>query len=420
MKSRLTTLVVLGAAISLLAAFLASPRFWEPPRVEQEAEALLEKGEAAGAAMLYRFAAKHQRDRYFRDEFLLSSCRILYGLSRNEDALSVCSEVAEEPRRAARADALLMMAQIQKELRNLSEAKALLKKIGLEYWDYRQALTAGRELSRLMLQEVLRGTPSSETQGEVESLVRKVGASRFDDPLVRSVRILALIRDMDEGRLPDRSFFDVLRASYDTEGTRVFLERLGALSWVHPRGNDLRRAAKKAGVPLRDAPEDLIRCTAYQDESPPTHQEISRALSKMRNLPELIRAFDLVGDQSAMLRVHVARFFRRDGRVKDTVDLLSGLMDSSNPNPAFAEATFVMADALQRMGRGREAVRFWERVIETWPQHGGTCVRSARAAADVYIERGERKAARDVLLKASKVAVGEERLSLLRRALELE
>ncbi len=423
MKGRLQklfALLVLGVAMSLLAAYLASPRFWEAPRVEQEAEALLEKGEAVGAAELYRFAAGHQGDRYFRDLFLLNSCRILYGLSKNEDALSVCSEVAEEPRRAARADALLMMAKIQKELRNLSEAKVLLEKVRVEYWDYRQALTAGRAFSRLLLEEVLRGTLSSETKGEIEALVRQTSAFRFDDALVRSARIVALISDLDEGRLPGRSFFDPLRASSDTEGGRVFLERLGALSWVHPRGNELRRAAKKAGVPLRDAAEDLIRCTAYQDESPPTPEQIARALSKMRNLPDLIRAFDLVGDASAMLRVHVAELFRRDGRVKDTVDILSGLVDSSNPAPAFAEATFGMADALRELGRGGEAVKLWEKVIDTWPQHGGTCVRSALAAADVYLERGDRKAAGDVLLKASKVAVGEERLALSRRALELE
>ncbi len=418
--SRLMVLLALGFCAGLLAAFLASPRFWSAKRVETEAASLIEKGEFARASDLYRIGARSQKMRRIRDDLFLKGCDAVWESGDYEKTKAACCEAAEGPKRMAQAKALLVVAEAYLKNGERADAMRIYHDLAARYWDYRQGRLAKTLLSQLELERLFDLETPVEKQKEIGKFVKENVTHDFSNALVRKAVVLSLTTALREGSDFPTGVYEKIKKGMSSDGGGKLILRLGALSKIDPAGERLKKALSKNGIPVKDRPEDIIRL-AYSDNDASDEREkiiaYLAARESPKNLDQLIRSST---DAGVRLRCDIARRWLEENRYDDARRLLEKIAASDKSGIGYAQADFLMAQSEKALGQKKKAARRFADIVERGPRYPDLAVRAAREASQLYLEIGKVAEAKKVLESAAKIAAGADRLDLTRAAMEIE
>ena len=417
---KLVPLFFFGAAAGASISYLSSPKLFSPRRIEESAKQYEQQGEGFKAAQLYKVGAVNQDDRGLRDEMYMKSCRLSRSLGDEAFALRICLEASKGPKRRAGAQALLACAELYRDRENEEEATKLYEDVASQYWDYREGRIAQKELTRLKLKHIFSNDLGLDRYGKINAFIEKNLSADFSSAVARKAVAWTLSIALDEDLKFNPKLFADIQRGYSGEGGKQLLLQLGAISNIHPKGFRLKEAMIENSIPVKDKAEDMIQLALDGDNADPDEVELINYLSSNIDTAALDRLIGDRGNAGMELRNKIARIWLKNGRLKDIIDLLQGLSGSDAPGTGFAQANYLLAQSENELGMKERAAQRYASIIERWPHYPEICVRSARAASELFIELGKQDKAKQVLQSGAKIAKGVDRLDLTRMALEIE
>ncbi|MCB1153971.1 hypothetical protein KDL45_10005 [bacterium] len=398
-RRRGVTIVVFGVAVAVAVAYLASPGFWSTQRLLDEAEGLLADGQmrTAGELLLDEASKRGGED---ADRMILRACEMASDAANWPTTVEWCSRMPDGDRRTAQVEAWMRLAIAERETGRAEDAEALYAKIQDVYWDYGQAVTAGEMLAQLRLMKVLASGHFENDIDEIRALVEKSDTKALSDALAQSALLVLMQDDLRrEGRISD-AVERLVATALESTGRDDFVTRLGLLTRTDPNGGALAEWMRRRDLPIRNSIADFVNYAVAGSQPPPQFDRVVDVLAGEKPIDPVDALIAKADGATTALRASLADVLRQRGRCDEALLILRPLLTGEEPDPAFAEGRLTAARCALKSGDAVAAVRYYEDVVEKWPQHGALAAIAAQEAAEAYQKLGDVESAERLRKKA--------------------